>query len=274
MPPPPPVTMATRSLISIASTLAPDRFRVGAIAIGDEVRGELHPSVRLVAQDHSDVAITGVECHPGEGIEGEDLDVRGAVDARRVEERLPARARIGDTGAGVHGCQQAFAECRLLTAAGGTVPRRGRLEGRSRPLVLADGPQHVGPSSRSCFPSDDGSITTIDHIGLACRDPQRSLRFYRDVLGVEGAVREAADGYVITTPAGVHFTLLRGEPPASMGDFHVGVSLADAAAVRTARTKLAGLGLVEHEWCDEDDYVSVKVLDPDGYVVEVSWDAP
>ena len=117
-------------------------------------------------------------------------------------------------------------------------------------------------------------IATIDHIALACRDPQRSLRFYRDVLGVEGDVREMADGFVITTPARVNFTLLRGEPPASMGDFHVGVSLADADAVRTARRRLAEGGLVEHEWCDEDDYVSVKVLDPDGYVVELSWDAP
>jgi hypothetical protein len=94
------------------------------------------------------------------------------------------------------------------------------------------------------------------------------------VLGIEGDVREMADGFVITTPTHVNFTLLRGEPPASMGDFHVGVSLADADAVRTARRRLAALGLVEHEWCDEDDYISVKVLDPDGYVVEVSWDAP
>jgi len=75
------------------------------------------------------------------------------------------------------------------------------------------------------------------------------LRFYGEVLGVEGDVRETDDGFVVTTPSRVHFTLLRGEPPASMGDFHFGVSLADAD-------------------------VSVKVLDPDGYVVEVSWDAP
>jgi hypothetical protein len=27
-------------------------------------------------------------------------------------------------------------------------------------------------------------------------------------------------------------------------------------------------------WWDEPDYVSVKFRDPDGYVVEVSWDDP
>jgi hypothetical protein len=28
----------------------------------------------------------------------------------------------------------------------------------------------------------------------------------------------------------------------------------------------------EVEWSDEPGYVSVKVRDPDGYVVEIAWD--
>jgi catechol 2,3-dioxygenase-like lactoylglutathione lyase family enzyme len=117
-------------------------------------------------------------------------------------------------------------------------------------------------------------MATLDHVALACRDPDRSLRFYLDVLGVEGDVRQTDDGFVITTAAGINFTLLRGEPPRWMGDFHVGVSLPDPNAVRTARAAFSSLGVPEHEWWDDDDYVSVKVLDPDGYVVEVSWDRP
>jgi catechol 2,3-dioxygenase-like lactoylglutathione lyase family enzyme len=117
-------------------------------------------------------------------------------------------------------------------------------------------------------------MATLDHIALACRDPDRSLGFYREVLGVEGTLRRTDDGFVITTASGVTFTLLRGEPPAAMGDFHVGASVPDPDAVRTARTRFASLGLVEHSWWADDDYVSVKVLDPDGYVVEVSWDRP
>jgi catechol 2,3-dioxygenase-like lactoylglutathione lyase family enzyme len=116
-------------------------------------------------------------------------------------------------------------------------------------------------------------MTSLDHVALACRDPDRSLSFYRDVLGVEGAVRTADYGYVIATGSGIHFTLFRGEPPAQMGDFHIGVSLVDAAAVRGARARFASLGLTEQEWWDEDGYVSVKILDPDGYIVEVSWEA-
>ena len=53
---------------------------------------------------------------------------------------------------------------------------------------------------------------------------------------------------------------------------HFGVGLRDRAAVLALRERLAedGVPLVE-EW-DEPDYVSVKVRDPDGYVVEVSWE--
>src|SRR5262245_28573745 len=112
----------------------------------------------------------------------------------------------------------------------------------------------------------------LDHLGLAVRDPSRSLRFYRDTIGVEGVVREEEHGFVITTPAGVAFALFEGVPPADPGEFHIGVSLPDADAVRARREELRSLGLPEVEWCEEPSYVSVKVLDPDGYIVEIVWD--
>ena len=116
-------------------------------------------------------------------------------------------------------------------------------------------------------------MAVLDHLALAVADPDRSLRFYRDLLGVEGQVREEPYGFVITTTAGIAFTLFRGEPPSAMGDFHLGVSLGSASAVREARQRFLSLQLIEHEWWDEQGYVSVKVLDPDGYIVEVSWEA-
>jgi catechol 2,3-dioxygenase-like lactoylglutathione lyase family enzyme len=98
------------------------------------------------------------------------------------------------------------------------------------------------------------------------------LTFYRDVLGVEGSVRTEDYGFVITTPSGVAFTLFEGRPAADSGEFHFGVSLPDGDAVRARREELRAAGIPEVEWCDEDGYVSVKVRDPDGYVVEVAWD--
>ena len=115
-------------------------------------------------------------------------------------------------------------------------------------------------------------MAQLNHVALAVRDPRRSLNFYRDTLGVEGAVRTEPYGFVITTPSGVAFTLFEGRPAADMGEFHLGVSVPDGDSARARREELRAAGVAEIEWCDEDGYVSVKVLDPDGYVVEVAWD--
>lgn len=115
-------------------------------------------------------------------------------------------------------------------------------------------------------------MTGLTHVALAVSDPARSLEFYRDVIGVDGQVRTEEFGFVISTSNGVAFTLFEGQPPTNAGDFHLGVSRSDAAAVRQTRKRFQSLGLVEHDWSDEPSYTSVKVVDPDGYLVEVAWE--
>jgi catechol 2,3-dioxygenase-like lactoylglutathione lyase family enzyme len=115
-------------------------------------------------------------------------------------------------------------------------------------------------------------VTTIDHVALAVADPSRSLAFYRDVIGVEGSVTPFELGFVIDTPNGIDFTLFRGEVPRGVGECHIGVGLPSADAVRSFRSRVAAADVSEVEWSDEADYVSCKVADPDGYVVEVSWE--
>jgi len=111
----------------------------------------------------------------------------------------------------------------------------------------------------------------LDHIALAVRDPRASLSFYRDIVEIDGPVREEEYGFVIET-GDVSFTLFRGTRPSSAGDFHIGASLPDADAVRRRRGELLARGVVELEWVDEPGYVSTKVADPDDYTVELSWD--
>ena len=62
------------------------------------------------------------------------------------------------------------------------------------------------------------------------------------------------------------------DPIARPSWMHFGVGLPDRAAVLALRDRLTadGVELVE-EW-DEPDYVSVKCRDPDGYIVEASWE--
>jgi hypothetical protein len=54
--------------------------------------------------------------------------------------------------------------------------------------------------------------------------------------------------------------------------FHFGISLLSPGQVRSFRDSLAAAGVTIVEEWEEDDYVSVKCLDPDGYVVELSWE--
>lgn len=58
-------------------------------------------------------------------------------------------------------------------------------------------------------------------------------------------------------------------PPAWM---HFGIRLSDRDAVLALRDRLAGDGVELVEEADEPDYVSVKCRDPDGYIVEASWE--
>ena len=106
----------------------------------------------------------------------------------------------------------------------------------------------------------------MDHLALAVSDQERSQRFYARYCGFE-APRTYPDGTLMLHRDG--FTLALG------GDGfqpHFGMSLDDAAAVRAMAERLARDGLEIVERWDEPEYVSVKVLDPDGNLVEFFWE--
>jgi len=53
---------------------------------------------------------------------------------------------------------------------------------------------------------------------------------------------------------------------------HFGIHLASPDAVRAFRDRLVADDITIVEEWDEPQYVSVKCLDPDGYVVEAAWE--
>lgn len=72
--------------------------------------------------------------------------------------------------------------------------------------------------------------------------------------------------------------LIRGDvlPPAWADRVHFGCSLETPEHAREVRARLREAGVREIEWEDaeaEEGYVGVKVADPDGYVVELYYDA-
>jgi catechol 2,3-dioxygenase-like lactoylglutathione lyase family enzyme len=122
--------------------------------------------------------------------------------------------------------------------------------------------------------------TTLVHVGVAATDLDRSLRFWRDVLGLR--VLEDRGGLVVLTDGLHNFTVFRyngNRPPhlaGNAGYLHIGVKVADLAATLRRCTEL-GLEII----CDDVDDCrpydpanpptqSFKVQDPDGIVVDVT----
>jgi catechol 2,3-dioxygenase-like lactoylglutathione lyase family enzyme len=115
----------------------------------------------------------------------------------------------------------------------------------------------------------------MDHLAIPVTDQERSRRFYETYFGFGArAARRYDDGVLMLYDADGFALALgpAGDPIARPAWMHFGVGLPDRAAVLALRDRLAadGVELVE-EW-DEPDYVSVKCRDPDGYIVEASWE--
>ena len=115
----------------------------------------------------------------------------------------------------------------------------------------------------------------MDHLAIPVSDQERSRRFYETYFRFGARAPRRYDDGVLMLYDASGFALALGptnEPIAPPAWMHFGVSLPDRNAVLTFRDRLVadGVELVEH--CDEPDYVSVKCRDPDGYIVEASWE--
>jgi diaminopimelate decarboxylase len=135
-----------------------------------------------------------------------------------------------------------------------------------------------------------GGVTGLDHVSVACADVDRSLAFYRDLLGLSlrgrgtgsagsvGEITGLGDAQVewadLALPDGRVLELLRlpgGPPVAGSGHFALGVAEADAVH---RRLREAGVPLRSDPVVidDEGDWQGVRCFyaeDPDGTVVEL-----
>jgi catechol 2,3-dioxygenase-like lactoylglutathione lyase family enzyme len=115
----------------------------------------------------------------------------------------------------------------------------------------------------------------MDHLALPVTDQERSLRFYEQWLGFAAATaRTAEDGTILVTDAaGFLLALGKADGPVAVPKFlHFGQRLSSAEEARRVHAELERAGVPIAEVCDEPDYVSVKLHDPDGYLVELFWE--
>jgi catechol 2,3-dioxygenase-like lactoylglutathione lyase family enzyme len=115
----------------------------------------------------------------------------------------------------------------------------------------------------------------VRHLALAVTDQERSRRFYESYFGFGAQPSRWYDGEVLMLYNADGFSLALGptDEPVQLPSFlHFGIGLPDRAAVLAFRDRLAGDGVPIVESWDEPEYVSVKCRDPDGYVVEASWE--
>ena len=112
------------------------------------------------------------------------------------------------------------------------------------------------------------------HVGITVADQARSRRFYEKYFRFDPSLaRDFPDGTLILRDADGFALALHPGAGAPADDFlHFGYACTEPEQVRVLRGTLLANGetLVEDE--DTDDFVSIKVLDPDGYRVEIFWE--
>lgn len=121
----------------------------------------------------------------------------------------------------------------------------------------------------------------IGHVVLKVRDLDRSLAFYRDLLGFRVA-SEMSNVMIFLTATGENhhdLALLRvgdsapSPPPNAVGLYHVAIQLPDWEAVKSAHTALSERGLLKGT-ADHGVSKSLYTTDPDGNEIELYCDAP
>ena len=122
--------------------------------------------------------------------------------------------------------------------------------------------------------------TDVGHVNLTVTDLERSLAFYRDVLGLRVRQRDEQSAFLAAGGYHHHVALntwdpdVRPRPPHSAGLHHFALRLPDERALAEVVVRLVRAG---HELSGATDHgvsLAVYLRDPDGNGVELMVDRP
>jgi catechol 2,3-dioxygenase len=122
----------------------------------------------------------------------------------------------------------------------------------------------------------------IGHVHLKVADIDRSLGFYRDVLGFE-VMQRWGDAAAFVSAGGYHHHIglntweSKGgspPPPGSTGLYHLAIRYPTRAALATALRRVVEAGVPLDGASDHGVSEAIYLRDPDGNGVELYWDRP
>jgi catechol 2,3-dioxygenase len=122
----------------------------------------------------------------------------------------------------------------------------------------------------------------IGHVHLKVADVDRSLGFYRDVLGFELQQRWGTDAAFVSAGGYHHHIGLnswesRGgspPPPGTTGLYHVAIRYPTRAALADALRRLVAAQVPLSGASDHGVSIALYLSDPDGNGIELYWDRP
>jgi catechol 2,3-dioxygenase len=139
--------------------------------------------------------------------------------------------------------------------------------------------QRAIPEPQTSKPIDAG--VRVGHIHLKVGDLERSLSFWRDVLGFE--VMQRRPGAVFLSAGGYHHHVAlntwesAGGPPPPRGTtglYHVALVYPSRAALGRALARVLEAGVNLTGASDHGVSIALYLDDPDGNGVELYWDKP